>query len=196
VSGAFYSRSGRLDCFGSRGVVTDDLRNQFRAIWDGNASGNGGAIQTNPGNWLPCDGASLLRSTYPDLFAAIGTTYGATDASHFTIPDLQGRVPLGAGTGSGLSPYSLGDVGGEETHTLVTTETPAHSHTDTGHSHSEIVAAPNITTIGVGAPEPTAIPGVGITGAGSANLTATGGDGAHNNLQPFVALNYYIVALN
>jgi microcystin-dependent protein len=155
-----------------------------------------GTANPNPGNWLPCDGASLLRSTYPDLFAAIGTTYGATDASHFTIPDLQGRVPLGAGTGSGLSPYSLGDVGGEETHTLVTTETPAHSHTDTGHSHSEIVAAPNITTIGVGAPEPTAIPGVGITGAGSANLTATGGDGAHNNLQPFVALNYYIVALN
>jgi microcystin-dependent protein len=95
----------------------------------------------------------------------------------------------------GLSAYALGDTGGEETHTLITSETPAHSHTDTGHSHSEIVAAPNVTTIGVGAPEPTAIPGVGVTGIGSASLTSTGGNGAHNNLQPFIALNYFIVAL-
>jgi len=154
-----------------------------------------GPTNPNPTQWLPCDGASLLRADYPDLFTAIGVTYGAADGTHFTLPDLQGRVSLGIGTGSGLSPYSLGDIGGEETHTLTTPETPAHSHTDTGHTHSEIVAAPNITTIGPGAPQPTAIPGIGVTGPGSANLTSTGGDGAHNNLQPFIALNYFIVAL-
>jgi microcystin-dependent protein len=154
-----------------------------------------GSTNPNPGNWLPCDGASLLRASYPDLFAAIGVVYGSADGAHFTLPDLRGRVSLGTGTGAGLSAYALGDTGGEETHTLITSETPAHSHTDTGHSHSEIVAAPNVTTIGVGAPEPTAIPGIGVTGIGSASLTSSGGNGAHNNIQPFIALNVYIVAL-
>lgn len=154
-----------------------------------------GTANPNPGNWLTCDGSSLLRSAYPDLFAAIGTTYGAIDGTHFNIPDLQGRIPLGTGIGAGLSTYALGDSGGEETHTLTTPETPAHSHTDTGHTHSEVVAAPNATTIGVGAPQPTAIPGIGLTGVGSAVLSSTGGDGPHNNIQPFIALNYYIVAL-
>lgn len=153
-----------------------------------------GTANPNPGNWLACDGSSVLRTDYPNLFAVVGTTYGAVDGTHFNIPDIQGRIPLGTGTGAGLSPYSLGDIGGEETHTLTTTETPAHSHTDTGHSHSEIVATPNVTTIGVGAPQPTAIPGVGVTGVGSASISNTGGDGAHNNIQPFIALNYFIVA--
>jgi len=60
-------------------------------------------------NWLFCDGASLLRADYPDLFAAIGTTYGAVDGSHFTLPDMRGRTGIGVGTGSGLSTRSLGD---------------------------------------------------------------------------------------
>lgn len=154
-----------------------------------------GASNPNPGNWLSADGASLLRADYPALFAAIGTTYGAADGTHFNLPDLQSRILVGVGTGPGLSTYALGDIGGEETHTLTTPETPSHSHTDTGHSHSEIVAAPNVTTIGPGAPQPTAIPGVGATGLGFAGISNTGGDGAHNNLQPYVALSFYIVAL-
>lgn len=152
-----------------------------------------GATNPDPLRWLPADGSSLLRADYPDLFTVIGTTYGAVDGTHFSLPDLQSRVPLGTGSGAGLSTYALGDMGGEETHTLTTAETPAHSHTDTGHSHGTTLAAPNVTTVGPGAPQPTAIPSVGVTGAGSASLTATGGDGAHNNLQPFIALNYFIV---
>lgn len=154
-----------------------------------------GISNPNPGNWLTCDGASLLRTDYPDLFATVGTTFGAVDGTHFSLPDLRGRVPLGTGTGAGLSTYALGDSGGEENHVLITAETPAHSHTDTGHSHTEGIASPAVGAAIVGVPIPSAIPAVGVTGAGSAALSATGGDGAHNNRQPFIALNYFIVAL-
>lgn len=145
--------------------------------------------------WLSCDGSSLVRADYPDLFAILGTAFGSVDGTHFNIPDLRGRVGVGIGTGTGLSSYSLGDVAGEETHTLTTPETPSHSHTDTGHSHTEISATPSIGAAVTGVPVPSAVPGVAVTGTGFAGITSTGGDGSHNNLQPLVALNYLIVAL-
>lgn len=145
--------------------------------------------------WLPCDGISLVRSDYPDLFTVIGTTYGSVDGTHFNIPDLQGRTPIGVGSGSGLTPRSLGDSIGEETHTLTTTEAPAHTHIDAGHTHVEGIAAPAIGAAIVGVPIPSAIPAIGVTGSGSASLSSDGGDGAHNNIQPSLALNYFIVAL-
>jgi len=144
--------------------------------------------------WLFCDGNSYLRTAYPDLFAVIGTLYGSVDATHFNVPDLRGRVAVGEGTGPGLSPRALGDTFGEETHVLTVTETPSHTHTDLGHTHSEGNALPTAIAIGPGVPAPSAVPGISITGSGSANLTYAGGDGAHNNLQPSVVLGYYIVA--
>jgi len=155
--------------------------------WSGNTS-------PNP-KWKLCDGSSLVRADYPDLFAVIGTTYGAVDGTHFNIPDLQGRTGLGSGSGSGLSTYSLGQSGGEEAHTLSTAETPSHSHSDTGHTHAEGIAAPSIGAAIVGVPVPSAIPAVGATGLGFAGISSTGGNGSHNNLQPYLALNYLIVAL-
>lgn len=146
--------------------------------------------------WLFCDGSSVLRADYPDLFNVIGVFFGSVDADHFNIPDLRGRVPLGIGSAPGLTSYAVGDNGGEETHTLVTSETPSHSHTDTGHTHSEGVAAPAVGAAIVGVPIPSAIPAVGITGLGFANLSSAGSDGAHNNLQPYLALNALIVALS
>jgi len=154
------------------------------------------ASTTSPtSRWLPCDGASVLRADFPDLFTVIGTTFGSVDSAHFNVPDLRGRVVVGVGSGSGLTTYSEGDTGGEETHTLTTAETPSHSHTDLGHTHVEGVAAPNVTTIGAGAPQPTAVPAPGLTGSGSANITSTGGDGAHENRQPYIAISWYIAAL-
>jgi len=147
-------------------------------------------------NWLACDGASLLRSVYPDLFAVIGTTYGAADGSHFSVPDLQSRVPLGVGTGSGLSTYALGQKAGEETHTLTVAETPSHTHTDTGHVHTEGAAAPSLGAALLGVPIPSAIPVPGVTGIGSAALSSVGGGSAHNTVQPVLALNFFIVALD
>jgi microcystin-dependent protein len=128
-------------------------------------------------NLLPCDGRSLSTSDYPVLFGLIAYTFGGTGGS-FNLPDLRGRTQIGVGQGPGLSNRALGDDPGEETHTLVGSEVPSHTHTVTG-------AAPNVTTIGPGAPEPTAIPTLAIT-------SSAGGDGAHNNMQPSLALYYYI----
>lgn len=154
------------------------------------------AGSTNPSsNFLPCDGASVLRIDYPDLFTVIGTTYGSIDGAHFNVPDLRSRVALGAGQGTGLSNYNLGDTGGEEAHTLNTAELPSHTHTDAGHVHSEGIAAPAIGAAITGVPVPSAVPAVGVTGVGNAAISSSGGGGAHENRQPYLALNYFIVAL-
>jgi microcystin-dependent protein len=145
--------------------------------------------------WLVCDGGSLLRADYPDLFAVIGVTYGSADGTHFNIPDLRGRTALGVGSGTGLSTYNAGDAGGEENHTLTTPETPSHSHADAGHTHTEGIAVPAIGAALVGVPIPSAVPGIGVTGLGSANIGNAGGGGSHNNLQPYLATNFLIVAL-
>jgi len=131
--------------------------------------------------WLPCDGSSLLRVDYPDLFAVIGTVYGSADSAHFNIPDLSGRVAVGVGTGTGLTPRSLADSFGEETHTLTVGELASHVHT-TGNS----------AVLGTSAPPP-------FDALGPNPLTAvtgsTGNDDPHNNMQPSLAINYLIVAL-
>jgi microcystin-dependent protein len=84
---------------------------------------------------LLCDGTSYLRASYPVLFAAIGTSYGSVDGSHFNVPDLRGRFPLGAGTGtgSGATAWSVGQqptsgAGGEQSHMQSTNELAQHNH--------------------------------------------------------------------
>lgn len=145
-------------------------------------------------DWLLCNGASLLRADFPDLFNVVGTTYGAVDISHFNIPDLRGRTPIDYGLGPGLTNRPLGTYGGEEDHVLSVSELASHTHTDTGHTHLDNNATSTIINGGLEAPAASAIPSVTSTGSGNANLTNTGGDSPHNNMQPFLAINYLIVA--
>jgi len=149
---------------------------------------------TPPEGTLLCDGSSYLRTDYPALFDVIGTNFGAVDGSHFNVPDLRGRSPMGEGAGSGLTARTIGEEFGEETHTLTVSETPSHSHTDTGHTHTEGNALPTAIAIGPGVPAPSAIPGVGATGIGIAGITSTGGDGSHNNIHPTLVINFVIAA--
>lgn len=84
-----------------------------------------------PSGWLLCDGASYLRATYPDLFAAIGTTYGAADGTHFNVPDLRGRVPVGYAAAGGHADVStLGNNDG------VAAANRRAKHRHTAHAHT------------------------------------------------------------
>jgi microcystin-dependent protein len=81
-----------------------------------------------PEGWALCNGRLMSIAQNTALFALIGTTYGGDGVQTFALPDLQGRVPVCLGTGIGLSLYSPGQFAGEENHTLLLSEMPAHSH--------------------------------------------------------------------
>lgn len=111
------------------------------------------AGSTAPEGWLLCDGRStgILRATYANLFAVIGTTYGAGDGSTtFNLPDALGRTIVGAGAGSGLTSRTLATKSGGETSTISTSNLPAHTHglnnhthTLGGHTHTTYIDPPN-----------------------------------------------------
>lgn len=158
---------------------------------------------TAPPHWVFCNGQALSRTTYAALFAVMGTTFGVGDGSTtFNVPDIRGRLPLGkdnmggidagritsASTGGGNAD-TLGGVGGAQTHVLSLSETP--SHTSGG--------AVTLTTVEGGGG---GNPGILSTSSGntpsSANTVMStqsfGGDGAHSNTQPWIALNYILYA--
>lgn len=81
-----------------------------------------------PSGWALCNGQALSISDNEALYTLVGTTYGGDGVNTFNLPDLQGRLPVGQGQGTGLSSRPLGQQGGEENHTLAQTELPQHSH--------------------------------------------------------------------
>ena len=139
-----------------------------------------------PSGYLLCFGQAVSRSTYSDLFTAIGTTFGSGDGSTtFNLPDLRGRVAAGkddmggsaanriTSGGSGITGTTLGASGGTQTHTLTTAEMPAHTHTG---------------ALGAGSFVATGACGSG----GNVNTGSTGGGGARQNTQPTLILNKII----
>ena len=133
-----------------------------------------------PTSYLLCDGAAISRTTYASLFAIISTTYGVGDGSTtFNLPNLKGKVPVGYNSAE-TEFDALGETGGEKTHTLLTAEMPAHTH---------VWANSSITSGGTRGTKDN-------NGSLSEIATeSTGGGGAHNNLQPYIALNFIIRAL-
>lgn len=152
-----------------------------------------GSATPNP-NWLPCDGAEVAQADYPDLYAVIGSIYGAAAAGNFKLPDMRGRSAAGVGQGSGLSDVTIGEAYGEENHVLTVAELASHSHTDTGHQHT---TGNSITGAAVMPGEgPVLIPNPipALTGSASANLTNTGSGNGHNTIGPRLGMTYLIVA--
>jgi len=153
------------------------------------------AFNFAPQGWAFCNGQLLSIAQNTALFSLLGTTYGGDGQTTFALPNLQSRVPIHFGQGTGLSPYLLGATGGVETVTLQTTQIPAHTHSFT----------PQATTAGGSATSPAgafwAESGSGDTiyQGGTSNtqmapqtLGNTGGGQTHENRQPFLALNYVI----
>jgi microcystin-dependent protein len=141
-----------------------------------------------PRGWAFCQGQLLSIAQNTALFAILGTTYGGNGQTTFALPDLRGRTPVGAGQGPGLGNKSLGQMGGEEAHTLLASEMPAHNHVLNGTNADQTTNRPG-----------GALPAKGGAYGTSPNTTlaagalgTAGGSQAHNNLPPYLGLNYII----
>jgi microcystin-dependent protein len=141
--------------------------------------------------WLVCDGSSLLRTSYPRLFAAIGTQFGAADGTHFNLPDLRGKVVAGIDT-TQTEFNARGKVGGEKTHLQTIAEMPAHNH-PFGYSGSPTTdfADWGLTAVVPGGGS-VSIPQGTPSATNRISIRNTGGGTAFNVLQPYMALNYII----
>lgn len=166
------------------------------------------AFNFAPKGWAVCAGQSLLQSQNGALFKLLGTTYGG-DATHFRLPDLRGRVAIGAGQGQGLSNYTLGATGGEVNHTLTPDELGRHQHQVFVNTQSAAVnntdTPSNSTYLGntvgkqSGSVQPFNLYLYGTAGSnplgGTLDPHAVGfkGDGqAHPNMMPYLPLNFCI----
>lgn len=145
-------------------------------------------------NWLECDGSEVLIATYPDLYIVIGDTYGTASADHFRLPDLRGRTPAGTGTGTDLSPVTVGQSYGEEKHVLTVAELAAHNHPDSGHSHTTGNSFTGAALMPGEGPVLIPNPIPASTGSASANNAAAGSDAGHNTIGPRLGIMYLIVA--
>lgn len=145
-----------------------------------------------PHGWAFCQGQLLPLSQNTALFSLLGTTYGGNGKSNFALPDLQGRAPMHPGQGPGLSLHDLGETGGSETVSLLESEIPSHNHTMMAINDFGDTNQPT----GNGFARSTGASVYGTAG-NTANfsdkmLAPTGGDQPHNNMQPYLTLNFVI----
>lgn len=173
-----YRENGKLD-------IAGDIFHRTGAVVEPVGSVLAYVSSTPPAGWLICNGQEVSRTTYSDLFTLIGSTYGGGNGSTtFNVPNLSGRVVVGRNPGDG-SFDAIGETGGAKTHVLTGAEMPAHDHFQRFASNA--IAAGGGSSVG------------GMTSSGGVGLitaeqmtSGTGGGQAHNNLQPYMVLNYII----
>jgi microcystin-dependent protein len=151
-----------------------------------------------PTNWAVCNGQHLAISQNTALFTVIGDRYGGDGVYTFALPDLQSRVAVGQGQGPGLEPYDVGEVEGLERVTLSASQMPTHSHSYHPYVGRGVIPTNN------------PVPGGTITAASNAAYDLSGGSGpimdptsispttgglSHNNLMPYLAVNFCICVL-
>jgi microcystin-dependent protein len=143
------------------------------------------AGNTPPKGWAECNGQFLPINQNQALFSLLGTTYGGNGQTTFALPDLRGRVPFHVGSG-----FTLGQAGGEQAHTITTSELPAHFHFANASSAAPNAASPSGNFWSnpgaeIYAAAPDAALAVGTVGN-------VGGSQAHNNMSPYLVLTFMI----
>src|ERR1700722_13697770 len=141
-----------------------------------------------PKGWALCNGQTLPINQNQALFSLLGTTYGGNGVTTFQLPNLQARMPVHVGSG-----YVQGQTAGESSHTLITSEMPAHNHSATGVSTNATVAAATNATWAASAKNPYATSANVALASGA--LSTLSGSPPHNNMPPYLTLNFCI-ALN
>lgn len=151
-----------------------------------------------PVNWAFCNGGTVPMNQYYALFALIGTTFGGNGSSTIGLPNLNGAAPCGSGQGPGLTSRTLGQSFGAAGVTLDITTLTLHTHdanvVDLGRDDpgstptaaAGLASTAGVSAYAIGAPSVLMAPGA---------ITSIGGGGAHNNRQPYVAVNYCIALM-
>ena len=145
-----------------------------------------------PQGWALCNGQLLSIQDFEVLFQVIGTTYGGDGQTNFGLPDLQGRVPIHQGAGPGLTPRGVAETGGTETVTITIDTLPAHVHVEmasSGPANAGAGPAGSVLAGTVANVYGSVAPNVAMAPTA---IGPSGGGRPHENMAPFVALNYII----
>jgi len=150
-----------------------------------------------PRSWAFCDGQLMPISNNTALFSLIGTTYGGDGRTTTALPNMQGRAPMEPGRGPGLTRRRLGEKLGIPTVTLSENQMPSHTHYVRANQSPGGVAAPSNTTSiaaagGRGDDLYSSATSSNLVGLSSETVESTGGNQAHDNMQPYLALNFII----
>jgi microcystin-dependent protein len=143
-----------------------------------------------PTGWAFCNGQIMPISQNTALFSLLGTTYGGDGKSTFALPNLQGSAPLHPGQGQGLSLYDLGQQGGAETVTLLQSEMPFHTHSLVFSEEPGNANNPENNTYGTG--ETIYADPNNLVQMAFQSLAVAGGSLPHNNMMPYLTLNFCI----
>ena len=143
-----------------------------------------------PTGWAFCNGQLMPLSQNTALFSLLGTTYGGDGKSTFALPDMQGNAPMQPGQGQGLSLRDLGQLGGVETVTLLTSEIPFHTHAANGSDEDDNSTIP--VGHAYGKLSVAYKPSGALGQLAVQSLSLAGGGLPHNNMQPYLTLNFCI----
>ena len=151
------------------------------------------AFNFAPRGWAFCDGQILPINQNQSLYSLLGTTYGGDGRTSFALPDMRGRTPIHVGQSEGGSDHREGQKTGEETHTLSAAEMPQHNHTAQASNTTANLTTPSGNLLANSLSELY----VDATASNMVNLRSgtmlnVGGGQAHNNMQPYLAVNFCI----